>query len=58
MLSNILSTKVTWNDIKDDESMMFECPITGGHIWIIDFKDIYAPFLETLNGFDPDGLAD
>lgn len=49
---------VKWQDIAKRDDFSFECPITGSSIWIIEFIEIYGPFLETLDGRDGESYVD
>lgn len=54
----MFDSNVKWDEVKNDLSYTFECPITGAHIGTQEFGEIYGKFLETLNGKDPDGIPD
>ena len=40
--------KVNWRDICSDDTLTFEDPITGAHIWVQEYNEIYGPLLESI----------
>lgn len=51
---------LVWRNVirQHKDEWTFECPITGGGINVMEYHEVYGPFLETLDGRDLSSYVD